>query len=175
MKINIIGPSASGKSWLANELSKKTDTKIYSTDKLLYKHNRYNQKRSFDAKAFEQEIARIISQKNWILEGKYFSKRVFKKSNYIILTERGLVDRLFRQWWRFITDTEQRKKYGLISNLKLSGNIIRQQFGLYHSKKLKYNKKVYSKSKILLMTRGFKEKFIVVKKKVDFKSLSIGI
>lgn len=65
-KIYIIGPVGSGKTTLANNLSKKLNIKFYELDKVVYDDNNNNKKRTKNE--IEKIIKKIQSQSKWIVE-----------------------------------------------------------------------------------------------------------
>lgn len=72
MKIHIIGCSGSGKTYLANALSKKYDIPHFDLDDIQWDNNAkgYGKKRPFDErKALLQEI---LFNNEWIIEGVYY-------------------------------------------------------------------------------------------------------
>lgn len=73
MKIHIIGCSGSGKTYLANALSKKHNIPHFDLDDIQWDNNAeaYGTKRPLDKrKALLQEI---LSNNDWIIEGVYYS------------------------------------------------------------------------------------------------------
>ena len=64
-RILIVGVSGTGKTWLANLLSKKLNLPVVSLDSIFWKKNWVEQ----DEAIVEQRIASEISKKSWIIEG----------------------------------------------------------------------------------------------------------
>ena len=74
MKIHIIGCSGSGKTYLANALSKKYNISHFDLDDIQWDNNakEYGKKRTLDErKALLQEI--LYNNDEWIIEGVYYS------------------------------------------------------------------------------------------------------
>ena len=74
MKIHIIGCSGSGKSYLANALSKKYNISHFDLDDIQWDNNakEYGKKRTIDErKALLQEI--LYNNDEWIIEGVYYA------------------------------------------------------------------------------------------------------
>ena len=78
MKIHIIGCSGSGKTYLANALSKKYNISHFDLDDIQWDNNakEYGKKRPLDErKALLQEI--LYNNDEWIIEGVYYA--LYKK------------------------------------------------------------------------------------------------
>ena len=74
MKIHIIGCSGSGKTYLANALSKKYNISHFDLDDIQWDNNakEYGKKRTLDErKALLQEI--LYNNDEWIIEGVYYA------------------------------------------------------------------------------------------------------
>ena len=74
MKIHIIGCSGSGKTYLANVLSKKYNISYFDLDDIQWDNNakEYGKKRTLDErKALLQEI--LYNNDEWIIEGVYYA------------------------------------------------------------------------------------------------------
>lgn len=74
MKIHIIGCSGSGKTYLANALSKKYSISHFDLDDIQWDNNakEYGKKRTLDErKALLQEI--LYNNDEWIIEGVYYA------------------------------------------------------------------------------------------------------
>ena len=139
-RINIIGPSASGKTTVAERLSQYTKIELHKTDNLLFELNSAGDLIKTTRKDFESKITSVISENNWILEGKFFN------------------------------DENQREKYGLAKNLKLSINIIRQHSGLYSTNKIQENNRIFSRNKLKSMLLGHEDKLLVLKKPEEIEN-----
>ncbi|AKM83598.1 hypothetical protein A2422_01860 [Candidatus Woesebacteria bacterium RIFOXYC1_FULL_31_51] len=163
-RINIIGPSASGKTTVAERLSQFTEIELYKTDNLLFELNSAGGLIKTPREDFESKIISIISDNNWILEGKYFSQHVFNRADSIIFTDTNFLLCLENQWKRFFNDENQIDKYGLAKNLRLSINIVRQHSGLYSTKKIQENNRIFSRNKLKVMLLEYEEKLLILKR-----------
>ncbi len=67
MKIVIIGNSGSGKTWLADRLSKKLAITIIHLDELFWEPDNFSQKRSWEV--VDEMITQSLKQTSWISEG----------------------------------------------------------------------------------------------------------
>lgn len=87
MKIHIIGCSGSGKTYLANKLSKELNIEHFDLDDLQWdnKANAYGVKRNADERRVM--LGEILSRENWIIEGVYYKwcKQCFADADKIYL------------------------------------------------------------------------------------------
>lgn len=89
MKIYIIGGSGSGKTYLANKLSKEHNIEHYDLDDLQWdnKAEFYGVKRNPDER--QAMLQEILNKENWIIEGVYYKwcKQCFADADKIYLLE----------------------------------------------------------------------------------------
>ena len=89
MKIHIIGGSGTGKTYLANTLSKKYNILNYDLDDLFWDNSsaQYGIKTAIDKR--NQMLHNILEKKDWILEGVYYSwlDESFEKSDLILVLD----------------------------------------------------------------------------------------
>lgn len=134
MKIYITGLSCVGKTTLATRISKKFKIPYYELDRLLIDKDSYASKLHSTYYVNEKELRRqtkLIQEKaNWIVEGVYVIEPLIKEADLVIYIESNLLRSLALQWSRFLADGDQRKRFGLINNLRLSRSIIRQNLGV---------------------------------------------
>jgi len=128
MKISIIGPSGSGKTYLSKKLSERTGIPLTNLDYIFYRHIKDKSREELPENEWKQNLFKIISSNNWIIEGTRPLKMVFDEAYMIIVLNPSIITSLFRQWKRYCTDPRQRKEHGFINNLKLSRGILRQYF-----------------------------------------------
>jgi adenylate kinase family enzyme len=86
-RLIIFGGTASGKTTVAKILSNKLDIPCYSTDDIVYKHN-WKKKRVSTEK--EKIVKKILTSKNWIIEGVHtevWLLPVIKKADLVILLD----------------------------------------------------------------------------------------
>lgn len=104
MKIHIIGGPGSGKSYLANLLSKKSKIKSYDLDDINWDKNAkfYGIKNSPERR--EILLKQITNETNWIIEGVYYewTDLSFDKADKIIFIKSKLIIQLYRIIIRFI-------------------------------------------------------------------------
>ncbi len=89
MKIHIIGGSGTGKTYLANILSKKYNISHYDLDNIFWDNSseHYGTKNPIDKR--EQLLNNILEQQDWILEGVYYSwlDESFEQADIIIILD----------------------------------------------------------------------------------------
>jgi adenylate kinase family enzyme len=129
MKINIIGPSASGKTTLARKLSNGFNLKHINLDYVLFRHVGKKNRIAVKKDKYLAEIKGIVKGDNWLIEGINPFNIVLKNAEVIIWLKPSLLSALKRQWKRYFTDSRQRREHGFINNVKLSRYIIRQYLG----------------------------------------------
>lgn len=129
MKINIIGPSSSGKTTLAKKLSEELKIPHYDLDYTLHESIPGKKgRRELAEREWRKRLGEIFKRKDWIIEGVNPIKSVLEKADKIIYLKPPLAKSLYRQWKRYFTDPVQRSEHGFFNNLKLSRYIIRQYF-----------------------------------------------
>lgn len=110
MKIHIIGGSGSGKTYLANKLSKEYGIEHYDLDDLQWdnKAESYGVKRNTDER--RAMLQDILNNKQWIIEGVYYKwcKQCFADADKIYLLQVPKQVYLYRIIKRFI-----KRKLGL--------------------------------------------------------------
>lgn len=123
MKIHIIGCSGSGKSYLANKLSKEYGIEHYDLD-----HLQWDNSESYGVKRAPEErqalLQEILSKDQWIIEGVYYKwcKQCFADADRIYLLEIPRYKSRYRIIKRFLRrklGLEQGKKETLKSLLAL--------------------------------------------------------
>src|SRR5690554_4777792 len=128
-RIRIIGPSGSGKSTLAKALSKKLKIKCYALDNICFEHLPNKKRRVLEKDEYINKLLNIIKKDSWIIEGLQPVEEVFESSDVIIWLKPAVFVSLYRQWKRFLQDSQQRNQYGFTNNVKLSMYILRQYYG----------------------------------------------
>lgn len=129
MKIYIVGPSCVGKTTLARKLSEKFKIESVDLDQVFINFEALKKNKNFEfvcPKEYGKRINKILKKKDWIIEGVYPVKEIFKSADVVVHLHRCLIKPLFWQWKRFFTDERQRKVFGWKNNLWLTSDIIRQ-------------------------------------------------
>jgi adenylate kinase family enzyme len=129
MRISIIGPSSSGKTTLAKKLSQERKIPHYNLDYIFFEPiPGKKDRRELTEKEWTVKLSKILSEKDWIIEGVNPIKEVFEKADKIIYLKPPVLKSLFRQWKRYFSDPVQRREHGFFNNLKLSRFLLRQYF-----------------------------------------------
>lgn len=102
IKVRIIGPCGSGKSYIAKALSKKYEIDYYELDNLVWDRSADNLRYPVevrDAKLFE-----ILNKESWIVEGAHYKwgQESFKKADIIFIINPNKYIRDLRVIRRFI-------------------------------------------------------------------------
>lgn len=159
MKINIIGPTGSGKTFLAEKLSQKLKIPQVSLDYVLFKHTRDKHREELPENEWRANLLKLLGEKDWIIEGVNPIIEVFETADMIIYLRPSISTALFRQWKRYFTDPKQKKEHGFKNNLKLSQYLIRQY--QQHEDKGKEDDPKYSRVKKLdRILKKYKEKVV---------------
>lgn len=100
-KIFILGSSGSGKTFLANLLSKRLNIYPYDLDDIFWYKN-YNKKRAIEKR--KVYVHKICKNKKWIIEGVYvkWTQEAIKKADLIIWLDFPFHIQAFRLINRFI-------------------------------------------------------------------------
>ena len=150
-KIYIIGPVGSGKTTLANKLSKKMNIKMYELDKVVWDDDNGNIKRDLDD--IDKRFRKIIEKSSWIIEdvGRKKFREGIKKSEVVYYLNLSKKDIYLRCITRWIKQKNGKEKYnykptlkGLIKMLSWARNDIKNK-----EEKIEYIKKNSKKYKIL--------------------------
>lgn len=129
MKYYIIGPSCSGKTTFSKQLSDQTHIGVIHLDSIYFDfHVNKKGKILVSLEEIKNRLALILKNNDWIIEGIATIPELLEQADVIIYLRASLIECLVHQWKRFFTDTQQRERYGIMSNIKLSRSIIRQFF-----------------------------------------------
>jgi len=159
MKICIIGPTGSGKTDLAKELSERYRIKHTNLDYVFFKHVVDKSRIELPEKKWKENLNKLVSDKNWIIEGVNPLIEVFEKADKIIYLRYSLLQALYSQWKRYFTDARQRKEHGFANNVKLTRYLLRQYLQEPDPKKYK-NPKYSRVRKIDRMMEKYTSKLI---------------
>lgn len=174
MKIYIIGPSCVGKTRLGKILCQNLKIENYVDLDLCF-----NDLEAFgrgEFKFYEREIAekkyrsQIEGKKNWLVEGVFPMMDAFEKADRVILIKYMFWLPIYFQWKRFLTDKWQRETYGILSNLKLTPDILRQYFCKNNIRDLD-NPMVFSVKKYETILKKYEDKLIRVNSPGDYEML----
>jgi adenylate kinase family enzyme len=156
-RIYIIGTSGSGKTFFANQISKKLKIKYYDLDDF-YWIKKYTKKRTEDKR---RDLAKKLSNKQkWIAEGIFGSWAIdlIKKADLVIWVQTPAYLRTIR----ILKRNFSRENEKLIDSLKLAKYSLTYRFGK-HTQSYKSHKKLFEKNKInpLIIKNKIKmEKFL---------------
>ena len=127
MRIYIIGPSASGKTTLATLLSQRLALPHHQLDSIFFDFQENKKgKIKLPTNVITDRLKDVLNKDKWIIEGIQTIPSIALCATKIIYLKIPMHVCIVRQWKRFITSEEQRKKYGLLSNLKNSKSIVYQ-------------------------------------------------
>jgi adenylate kinase family enzyme len=157
-KILIVGGIGSGKTTLANKLSKKLNIKSYELDNIAYKRRDVHQKR--EPQTRDKKLKSILKRKKWIIEGFYsrpWTYPIYKQGDIIIILNIKLTLAKKRVIIRFL-----KRKFLLKKNKKINKNFKTMLRLLKYVKKEEYNEKLNSINKI---TKKLSKKYIILENK----------
>lgn len=171
-RVNILGPSACGKTRLACRIADALPyaIPISSVDNFSHTWTAGNHRQRAPEALFLEKVDEIIGSEAWILEGKFFSREAAERADMIVWMHRGLVTCLLNQWVRFIRNDFQSRRYGMQSNMHLSAEIFRQHVGLYEAGVLARPRK-YTYEKAENFLSEWQEKVVRVRRNSDEQDL----
>ena len=122
-KIRICGGSGSGKSYLAQKISRHTKITCTHLDHLRYdfsQTHKFIHKRS--KKEFDKRVTKAASKSSWIIEGGYYNatKDTYEQSDIIMYLRPVFIKRIYHTIKRFITRIRDKKYEGVGSFIRLS-------------------------------------------------------
>jgi adenylate kinase family enzyme len=108
-RIYILGTIGSGKSFLANRLSKILNIPCYDLDDIFWL-NKFNKKRNKMER--NQLFQKLCNKKEWIIEGVYSTwvEEGIKKSDLVIFLDINTLTLLYRTIKRYIKREKSKKK-----------------------------------------------------------------
>lgn len=145
MKLYILGPTASGKTRLANMLSQKYNVEHISLDYIFFRHVKDKNRIELSESEWKKEISTISKRKGWIIEGVNPIGEILDQADEIVYLRPKFFTALFNQWKRYFSDPKQRKEHGFINNLKLTKYLVKQYF--QNSDEAQMNNPKYSRVK----------------------------
>jgi len=158
----ILGLSASGKTTFGKRLSKSKKIPLFSSDFVLSHYDLTKRKKIKHTKSqYMVKVKEILSKDSWIFEGKHLVTELLEAADKIILLKTPLSVSLSRQWKRYFTDKEQRKRFSFRNNLQLSSVIYHQHLGR-EDKKREASPRYAHVNKLDRILNKYKNKLIVV-------------
>jgi adenylate kinase family enzyme len=160
MKIRIIGPCGSGKSFISREIATLIGIKNYELDNFVWDRNEANKRYSEEIR--DEKLSDIVNQESWIIEGVHYKWALdsFRQADYIFILSPPVIIRDYRVIKRFI-----RTRIGLEEwNYKQSFSNLIQMF--------KWNRKfdlVHTKN-IMNMTDQYAYKRYIVRSNKEIKN-----
>ena len=133
MKIYILGLAGSGKTYLANKLSKGNIPR-HTTDWLLYDRSNDDKKLKLTYEQYLSRIKNLVEESSWIIEGVHFFHEVADSADLIVFIDPPIYLSCFRILKRYFTDSDYRKVYSFSENL----NLIKKSMVNYYSKPEEY-------------------------------------
>lgn len=153
-KIYIIGGLRSGKSFMGNELSKKTGIHHFDLDELVFIKIGVEER---DEESRNKELENILARDKWIIEGTYTEKWILPalaRANIIIWLDTPARIKLFRFLKQIIKNTKNRKNFYGRGKLAIG---------------LKYKEWDRSRQAYKTLLQPFQSKVIILKSKVDIR------
>jgi adenylate kinase family enzyme len=156
MKIRIIGPCGSGKTYVSKRLSEKLQIQYYETDNIIWNRNE-NKKYSIDVR--NDLLNEILVLEDWIIEGAQYkwSFESFEKANIIYILKPSALKRDLWVLKRFISMQLGLKTYHYKQSLKELLEMLIQN--------AQYDKESFDD--IIKRTEVFKDKRIIVNDNMD--------
>ena len=170
MRIYIIGPTGSGKTWLAQKLSQHYHIKHINLDYVLYTHITDKSRTELSEDEWMESLRTEMQQENWIIEGINPINEVFNAADKVIYLRVSLLYSLLNQWKRYLTSPAQRKEHGFINNIKLSQYVIKQHREEYLAEGID-NPKYFRISKMDKIIERYKSKVMTLTSKKEITEL----
>lgn len=103
MKIRIIGPCGSGKTYIAKELSRKYSVPYYELDNLIWNRTEEEQHRN-PVEVRDALLMDILQQDSWLIEGVYYKWGMdsFRQADIIVIIKPNKLATQFRVVRRFV-------------------------------------------------------------------------
>ena len=130
MKIRIFGPSGSGKSYAAKQLSRVTGIKYYETDNMIW--NREIEEK-YSREDRNSNLLRIMKNENWIIEGAQFrwSFESFEDADVVYIIEPPLWLIQYRVLRRYLRMKMSTEKFNYVQNFNELIEMIKQNNRYY--------------------------------------------
>lgn len=127
-KIFVIGPTGSGKTFLAKKVSGVYKIPHINLDYVLYRHTKAKQREEIPEVEWKKKLGKITKNDKWVIDGVNPIDEVIKRADKVIYLRLNMLETLISQWKRYLTDPVQRMEHGFINNLKLSKYLIKQHW-----------------------------------------------
>lgn len=146
-KIYILGSVGSGKTYLADKLSRKLKIKKYNLDDIFWK-KKYTTREKDSIR--RRKLDKLVNKREWIIEGIWtdWTSKAIKKSDIIIWLQTPYYLRSFRMFNRYLREKSKKENNSFKKTLKLirySGRYMKEidedySAGYHSHKKLLSNK-----------------------------------
>ena len=127
-KIYIIGGQGSGKTYLAKKLSEKLNIIHQDLDRIVYKGKNFLVKWNLEKR--KERLEKILSRKQWVLEGAYTSEwinSVIKKADLIVILDMNSLIARKRVISRYLKRKEKDRFKDLLFLLKSAKNYRKEK------------------------------------------------
>jgi len=169
MRVYILGPSATGKTTLAKKIAKKKNIPIFHSDFVLTEYEG-RKRRKLTKQEYMEKVNQLLDKDKWIFEGKHIIHELLEAADKIIWLRTPLRITLYRQWKRYFTDEDQRKRFTFRNNLKLSAVILTQCLGKEDINRSDDPRYAHQK-KYKRILKKYKDKVVEIKTDKDIKVL----
>jgi len=159
-KIYILGSTGSGKTTLANKISKITNLTHYGLDWIVYKDH-HAWKTKYSEKTRDKKLHELLKKKKWIIEGGYAEDwilPIIKKAEFVIilqLSRKVLMKRIFKRYIKNKLNKKGDNLIDMLNLLKFSYKYKKNSF-LTHKKMAEEHKRKY----IILRSNKEVKKFL---------------
>ncbi|HEA46415.1 MAG TPA: hypothetical protein ENH99_01395 [Candidatus Pacearchaeota archaeon] len=162
-RILIVGGIGSGKTTLANKLSKILNIKHYELDNIAYKTRDVWVKFGYPER--KKKLNKIFKRKTWILEGFYstpWTLSVYKKADLVIILEVKKTKAKIRVFKRFL-----KRKFLMKKNKKVNKSLKGVIKIIKHINLERYEKKI---KKAKGMAKKHSKKYMILKNKKEINN-----
>jgi len=162
LKIRIIGPCGSGKTYIAKELSRKYNTPYYELDNLVW--NRTEVQRRNPVEVRDALLMDILRQDSWIIEGVHYKWGMdsFRQADIIVIIKPNKLTTQYRVVRRFIR-----------TRLRVESSNYKQTLHNLYTMLFVWNKDYYSVSlpAIMNLTDVYSDKRVVIARNRDLHAI----
>ncbi len=121
MRVYITGSAGVGKTTYADELQGNLSIPLYHTDDL------YDSKKNLMF-SLDRIKKKIPLESDWIIEGSYYMPEYVRNADVVVYLKSNLWVSMWRIFKRWFKDKELRKRFGLLSTLRLMLSTITGRF-----------------------------------------------